>query len=107
MNTDDMMGGLPGELWVRQGLADFQAGLHTIHSCLVRIARPRLSRAGLMPPSAPGQTSEPEPEPELELYDLLKQEGGDPYSRYNALVRELVSFENALDWRRRSLGKSR
>ena len=95
MKTDDLMSGLPGEKLVRQGLADFQAGLCTIPACLVRIARPRLSRARLMPKNVPGQFSEPE----LQLYDLLKRERGDAYSRYNALVRELVSFENALDWR--------
>ena len=70
MNTDDLISGLPGERLVRQGLADFQAGLCTIPACLVRIARPRLSRAGLMPQSVPGQFSEPE----LQLYDLLKRE---------------------------------
>lgn len=97
MKTDDLMRGLPGEKLVRQGLADFQAGRSTIPACLVRIARPRLSRAGLMPETAPGQFSEAE----LQLYELLKLEGGDAYSRYNALVRELVSFENALDRRNR------
>jgi hypothetical protein len=30
---------------------------------------------------------------------LLKLERGDAYSRYNSLLRELVSFENALDRR--------
>jgi len=39
------------------------------------------------------------PEPERQLYRLLRQEGGDAYSRYNALIRELVSFEQALDRR--------
>jgi hypothetical protein len=101
MKTDDLISGLPGEQLVRQGLADFQAGLHTIHSCLVRIARPRLSSAGFLPPWVPGQDCEAE----LELYDLLKREGGDAYSRYNALLRELVSFENALDWRKRRIEK--
>ncbi|HXP62815.1 MAG TPA: hypothetical protein VN829_20105 [Dongiaceae bacterium] len=96
MKTVDLLSGLPGEILVRQGLADLQAGLCTIPACLVRIARPRLSRAGLMPPSAPGEFAQPE----LQLYDLLKLERGDAYGRYNALVRELVSFENALDHRR-------
>ena len=95
MKIDDLISGLPGEKLVRQGLADFNSGLCTIPACLVRIARPRLSRAGLMPQSGPGELSEPE----LQLYALLKLEGGDPYSRYNALLRELVSFENALDQR--------
>jgi hypothetical protein len=101
MITNDLMSGLPGEKLVRQGLADFQAGLCTIPACLVRIARPRLSRAGLMPPSEPGQFSEHE----LQLYELLKLESGDAYSRYNALLRELVSFENALDRRFRKAKK--
>jgi len=95
MSTNDLIAGLPGEELVRQGLADFKAGLCTIPACLVRIARPRLSGAGLMPQTAPSQCSEHE----LQLHELLKQEGGDAYSRYNALLRELVSFENALDRR--------
>lgn len=97
MKTNDLLSGLPGEDLVRQGLADFQSGHCIIPACLVRIAQPRLSRAGLMPPVAPDQSSEPE----LELYNLLKREPGDAYSRYNALLRELVSFENALDRRSR------
>jgi hypothetical protein len=36
---------------------------------------------------------------ELELYRMLCQAGGDAYSRYNALLRRLVSFEQALDRR--------
>jgi hypothetical protein len=101
MKTDDLINGLPGKQPVRKGLTDFQAGLHTIASCLVRVARPRLSRVSLMPPSVPGQFSEPE----LQLYDLLKREGGDAYSRSNSLLRELVSFENALDRRKRTFQK--
>jgi hypothetical protein len=100
MKTDDLISGLPGENLMRQGLADFQSGLCTVPTCLVRIARPRLSLAGLMPPSVPGQSSESE----LQLYDLLQREGGDAYSRYNALIRELVSFENALDRRKQKVG---
>ena len=96
MKTNDALNGLPGEDLVRQGLADFESGLCTIPACLVCIARPRLNRAGLMPQSVPGRFSEPE----LKLYELLQSEGGDAYSRYNALLRELVSFENALDRRR-------
>jgi hypothetical protein len=95
MTTDDLIAGLPGEKLVRQGLADFQSGLSTGPAFLVCIARPRLHRAGLMPESIPSQYSEAE----LRLYDLLRREGGDAYSRYNSLLRELVSFENALDQR--------
>ncbi|HTA31775.1 MAG TPA: hypothetical protein VK731_14870 [Candidatus Cybelea sp.] len=97
MTTDDLIAGLPGDNLVRQGLADFQSGLTTIPAFLVCIARPRLHRAGLMPESVPSQYAEAE----LRLYALLKREGGDAYSRYNSLLRELVSFENALDHRSR------
>ena len=82
---------------MREGLADFQSGRCTVPSCLVGIARSRLTRAGLIQCAvAPALV-----EPELQLYRLLRREGGDAYSRYNALVRELVSFEAALDHRNR------
>ena len=93
----DLITGLPGELFVRAGLADVQAENCTIPACLARMASPRLARAGLLP----GGTTRFIPEPELQLYRLLRRQGGDAYSRYNALVRELVSFEHALDQRRR------
>ncbi len=80
---------------MRQGLADFQSGRRTIPACLVGMAAPRLRRLGLIPRTRPS----PIPEPELRLYRLLRRQGGDAYSRYNALLRELVSFEQALDRR--------
>ena len=91
----DPLDSLPGEELLRQGLADFQSGRCTIPACLVSMARPRLRRAGLITEGGAGSF----PEPERQLYRLLGQEGGDAYSRYNALVRELVSFEQALDRR--------
>lgn len=101
MSTNDLMAGLPGEALVREGLADCQAGRCTIAACLIGIARPRLARAGLIPVTMVSVLLEPE----LQLYRLLRQQGGDAYSRYNALLRELVSFESALDRRcRQSAG---
>jgi hypothetical protein len=94
MSTIDLIGGLPGEKLVRNGLKDFQARRHTIGACLIAIAQSRLSKTGFIP-NVPTYL----PDPELELYRLLRQQGGDAYSRYNALLRELVSFENALDRR--------
>jgi hypothetical protein len=94
METSDLISGLPGEPLVRQGLADLQAGQQTAPACLVSIARSRLNRAGLLDRSTPSA-----PEPELQLYRLLRREGGDAYSRYNSLLRELISFEQALDRR--------
>jgi hypothetical protein len=91
------MAGLPGEALVREGLADCQAGRRTVAACLIGIAGPRLTRAGLISAARISRLAEPE----LELYRLLRQQGGDAYSRYNALLRELVSFESALDLQNR------
>jgi hypothetical protein len=91
----DLLQGLPGEALLREGLADFRSGRCTIPACLVGMARSRLRRAGLIT----GVVASSFPEPERQLYRLLRQEGGDAYSRYNALLRELVSFEQALDRR--------
>lgn len=99
MILEDLIAGLPGETLVRAGLADVQAGQATIAACLVTMASPRLVRAGLLPAGQAGFI----PEPELRLYGLLLRQGGDAYSRYNALLRELVSFEQALDRRLRLL----
>ena len=98
MRNADLMSGLPGEALVREGLADLEAGRRTIATCLVAIARPRLAEAGLVPGAAMSGSGEPE----RNLYALLRQEGGDAYSRYNALLRELASFEAALDRRLRT-----
>ena len=95
MTSPDLMLGLPGEALLRQGLADFQSGRCTIPACLVGMARSRLRRAGLITGAVDGSL----PEPERQLYRLLRAEGGDAYSRYNALIRELVSFEQSLDRR--------
>lgn len=98
MKKADLMSGLPGEALVREGLADLASGRRTKAACLVQIARPRLMRAGLVRETATSSSGEPE----RDLYRLLRREGGDAYSRYNALLRELVSFESALDRRLRT-----
>ena len=95
MKLPDLLEGLPGEALLREGMADFHARRRTPAACLVEIALPRLRRARLLPAALPA----PDPESELRLYRLLKAQGGDAYSRYNALLRELVSFEQALDKR--------
>ena len=95
MNIDELIVGLPGEDLVRRGLADYHSGRRSAESYLVQISRPRLVDCGLLSPD----TSAGVDEPELELYRLLRQEGGDAYARYNALSRELASFGMALDRR--------
>lgn len=102
MSDTDILSGLPGEALVRTGLADVGMGRRSVAALLVEIARTRLARAGLIPAPAPGKARAPELPAELELYRLLRREGGDAYARYNALIRELVSFASALDQR---LGK--
>jgi hypothetical protein len=98
MTTDELIVGLPGEDLIRAGLADIQSDRWTIPALLVAVAWGRFLRAGLIPPNTPP----PQPEPELQLYRLLRRENGDAYSRYNALLRELISFEAALDRRMRA-----
>lgn len=102
MNINELIIGLPGEDLVRRGLADYKLGRHSAESYLVQIARPRLEHCGLLPP----EKSDDVAEHELELYRLLRQEDSDAYARYNALLGELVSFENALDRRVREARES-
>jgi len=79
----------PGDEVVRQGLSDLDEGLESVESLVVSIGAPRLRRLGLTVPT-------PLAAPEERLYRLLRAEHGDAaHSRYNALVRRLVSFERA------------
>lgn len=92
---------LPGGSRIAAGLADRAAGRTGINACLVRIASPRLSKTGHLDPSeAPDLTAE------LDLYQILLTEPGNAYGRYNALMRELISFEHALDSLHAGNGKS-
>lgn len=99
--TDDPLNGLPGEALVRKGLADLKSGQCTTAACLAAIARDRLIAAGVIAEAETHIFSEPE----LQLYQLLRREGGDAYSQYNSVMRELVSFEMALDRRNRTASK--
>lgn len=82
---------LPGADLIEQGLRDLSAGEETVASLLVSIGAPRLRRLGVRVPAGPA-------EPEHRLYRLLSASNQDAaHSRYNALVRRLVSFERALE----------
>ena len=96
MTPSDLLAGLPGEALIRQGLLDVAEGRETIPACLVAIGSPRLERAGLI--TSELARSAP-PEGELRLYRRLRSEGRDAYSDYNGLIRQLISFEQALDHR--------
>jgi hypothetical protein len=77
----------PGEELVRQGLEDLARGQETVPALLVSIGAHRLRRGGWAVPRTI-------PKPEPRLYLLLAREFGDAaHSRYNALIRRLVSFE--------------
>ena len=81
---------LPGSDLIEQGLEDLSHGIRSVAALLVSIGAPRLTRLGVRVPA-------PIPSPEHALYDLLRQSGADSaHSRYNALVRRLVSFERAV-----------
>jgi hypothetical protein len=89
-----LLAGLPGEDLILKGLADLTEGRKSIETCLVRIAANHLSRAGMLPPG--GLSPE---NAELDLYAFLAPFGDNAHSKYNALIRQLISFEQALDHR--------
>ena len=91
---------LPGADLVTAGIAALRRRDFNVEALLVAVGAPRLRRAGLdLPPAA----SEPEA-PELALYAALRGGHGDAHSRYNALIRRLVSFERALETAQRRAG---
>lgn len=83
---------LPGYEYVKPGIEDLGRGVESVAALLVSIGAPRLRRLGLPVPE--GVLSSPE----HRLYELLSREGEDAaHSRYNALIRRLVSFERAAE----------
>jgi hypothetical protein len=83
--------GLPAAELVEQGLEDLAAGRESVAALVVAAAGARLRRLGLPVPAGIEEA-------ELRLYRVLER--GDPwsaYSRYNALLREVVSFARALE----------
>jgi hypothetical protein len=85
---------LPGEEILVKGLKDLEAGRVTEDALLLRIGAARLAVHGIRIPPRPVGSSFPEDE----LYELLsRKHGAEGYSRYNSLLRKLVSLENALD----------
>jgi hypothetical protein len=83
---------LPGEDLIEAGIEDLRAGRETIAALLVAIGAPRLRRIGLhLPANLPAT-------PEHRLYYLLAQDDEDSaHSRYNSLIRRLVSYERAAE----------
>lgn len=82
---------LPGADLIAAGIADLAAGRHSEAALLVSIGAPRLRRLGVAVPETIA-------EPEKQLYALLSRADPDAaHSRYNALIRRLVSCERALE----------
>jgi hypothetical protein len=87
MNT-----GLPGEDLIEAGVRDLIEHRETIAALLVAIGAPRLRQIGIDLPDNLPET------PEHRLYDLLAKDDSDSaHSRYNALIRRLVSYERAAE----------
>ena len=71
------------------------SGRGVAEALLVAIASPRLRHLGF---HLPADNSMPQ-RPEHQLYTLLsKDDERNAYSRYNALIRRLVSFERAMEF---------
>lgn len=83
---------LPGEELIEAGLQDLREQRETAAALVVAIGAPRLRRLRIELPDSLPQ------DPEHRLYALLAQDEADSaHSRYNALIRRLVSFERAAE----------
>jgi len=88
---------LPAADLIREGLADLAGRRESVASYLVQIGSPKMRRCGIEVPVS----DEDALEADHRLYAFLGREhGNDAHRRYNALLRELVSFERALEARR-------
>lgn len=77
-------------------IADGTAIEYTVEALVVLVGAPRLRANGIHPPQTPNSPNEPE----LALYAAVAEEHPqDAHSRYNGLIRRLVSFERALEQR--------
>ncbi len=85
---------LPGAELIEQALVDLAAGFVTTESLLVSIAAPGLRGLGFI-------IGAPIADAELQLYARLSaRDGSAAHSRYNALVRRVVSFRRAAQFAR-------
>jgi hypothetical protein len=90
------MKSLPANDLVTAGILDLQNQRETIAALLVSVGAPKLRRLGLSLPSVLPSN------PEHRLYDLLSLDCPESaHSRYNALIRKLVSFQRAMECAKR------
>lgn len=82
---------MPGIDLIERGIADLGRGAESPEALLVSIGAPRLEPLGLEIPKRIASA-------EHRLYELLASDDADSaHSRYNALLRRLVSFERAAE----------
>ncbi|MEM9864123.1 MAG: hypothetical protein AAF938_21165 [Myxococcota bacterium] len=94
MSLEKQVCELPGGQLVATGLQDLRAGHATPEAHLVSVAATRLRLAGVSVPQALSS------DPQLQLYLALgATDVADPYVQYNAWLRELTSFLEALERR--------
>src|SRR5437763_1394548 len=94
-NADrEELSGLPGADLVLAGLNEIDREEPTENALLLLVASPRLRRVGFDIPERPDI-----PRPyEHRLYELLERTHGPAaYSRYNSLLRRIISFCHALE----------
>lgn len=73
-------------------MEDLRRGLDSVPALLAQIGAPRLRMLGIEVPHRPWEGM-----PGHRLYEILAAKHGDnAHSRYNALIRKLVSFTRAL-----------
>lgn len=83
------MNNLPGGDLIESGLEDLRRNMDSIPALLVSIGAPKLTALGFNVPV-------PIANPEVQLYKRLSEDIPEAaHSRYNALIRRLVSFEHA------------
>lgn len=82
-------GDLPGGDFVLAGIADLSHGIESEAALLVSIGAPRLAMLGY-------SLADPIADAEHRLYEMLRSTAPmAAHSKYNALIRRLVSFERA------------
>jgi len=95
----DVQTDLPGADLLARGLADLYLGKASENALLVSIAGPRLRGLGLEVPELPKRVVDGAVESyEHRLYDLLSdQDRARAHSRYNAVLRRMVSYARAAE----------
>ncbi len=87
---------LPGAELIAEGLRDVAEGRETVASELVKIGSPRLRGCGIVV----DVTHEQALNADRQLYRILSATHGNAaHSQFNAWIRQLVSFERALEQR--------